>query len=267
MNLKIISLKLLPHLPVTNELTHKRHPMVCPWSEVTRCLLWMNSRYDKTAELNTLRPRQNGCHFADIFRCIFFYESGCISINISLKFVPKGQIDNIPALVQTMAWLPHGDKLLSEPMMVSLLTHLCVTRPQWVNLWKDQGKSSIKISCLTSIEISIINIKWSHDHLTIYTGNSFSWWILWFQVHLISWSTPTRTWRYPTAGGSRDQLWSVIPRRFGSVHWALQYTKWTVWSPTRVPELSRRCRNFPNQNLMWVFVHLSIYVNLMFNYV
>ena len=26
-----------------------------------------------------------------------------------------------------------GDKPLSEPMMVSLLTHICVTRPQWVN--------------------------------------------------------------------------------------------------------------------------------------
>ena len=25
-----------------------------------------------------------------------------------------------------------GDKPLSEPMMVSLLTHICVTRPQWV---------------------------------------------------------------------------------------------------------------------------------------
>ena len=26
-----------------------------------------------------------------------------------------------------------GDKPLSEPMMVSLLTHICVTRPRWVN--------------------------------------------------------------------------------------------------------------------------------------
>ena len=31
-----------------------------------------------------------------------------------------------------MAWRRPGDKLLSEPMMVSLLTHICVTRPQWV---------------------------------------------------------------------------------------------------------------------------------------
>ena len=32
-----------------------------------------------------------------------------------------------------MAWRRSGDKPLSEPMMVSLLTHICVTRPQWVN--------------------------------------------------------------------------------------------------------------------------------------
>ena len=32
-----------------------------------------------------------------------------------------------------MAWRRPGDKPLSEPMMVSLLTHICVARPQWVN--------------------------------------------------------------------------------------------------------------------------------------
>ena len=53
-----------------------------------------------------------------------------ISIKISLKFVPNGPINNIPALVQIMAWRRPGDKPLSEPMMVSLLTHICVTRPQ-----------------------------------------------------------------------------------------------------------------------------------------
>ena len=49
-----------------------------------------------------------------------------------LKFVPKGPINNIPALVQIMAWRRPGAKPLSEPMMVRLLTHIWVTRPQWV---------------------------------------------------------------------------------------------------------------------------------------
>ena len=33
-----------------------------------------------------------------------------------------------------MVWCRSGDKPLSEPMMVSLLTHICVIRPQWVKL-------------------------------------------------------------------------------------------------------------------------------------
>ena len=48
------------------------------------------------------------------------------------KFVPKGPINNIPAMVQIMAWRRLGDKPLSEAMMVNLLTHICVTRSQWV---------------------------------------------------------------------------------------------------------------------------------------
>ena len=86
--------------------------------------------------INTLRPRQNGCHFADdTFKHIFLNENVIISTKISLKCVPKGPINNIPALVQIMAWRRPGDKPLSEPMMVRLPTHICVTRPQWVN-WR-----------------------------------------------------------------------------------------------------------------------------------
>ena len=82
---------------------------------------------------NTLKPRQNGRHFADdIFNCIFLNENVWIPIKISLKFVPKGPINNILALVQIMAWRHSGNKPLSESMMVSLSTHICVTRPQWV---------------------------------------------------------------------------------------------------------------------------------------
>ena len=83
--------------------------------------------------LNTLRLRPDGHHFADdIFTCIFFNENCCIFIKFSLKYVHKGPIDNNRALVQIMAWRRSGDKPLSEPMMISLPTHICVTRPQWV---------------------------------------------------------------------------------------------------------------------------------------
>ena len=56
---------------------------------------------------------------SDIFRSIFVNEKFCILIEISLKFVPEGPIDNIQSLVQIMAWRQSGDKSLSEPMMVS----------------------------------------------------------------------------------------------------------------------------------------------------
>ena len=85
--------------------------------------------------VNSLRPRQNGRRFVDdTFIGIFLNEHVRISIKISLKFVPKGPINNIPALVQIMAWRRPGDRPLSEPRMENLLTHICVTRSQWVKL-------------------------------------------------------------------------------------------------------------------------------------
>ena len=53
----------------------------------------------------TLRPKQHGRHFADdTFKHIFLNENVGISIKISPKFIHKGPINNIPALVQIMAW-------------------------------------------------------------------------------------------------------------------------------------------------------------------
>ena len=99
---------------------------------------------------NTLRLRQNGHHFLDdIFKCIFLNENDWILIKISLKFVLKGPINNIPALVQIMAWCRPGNKPLSEPMMVSLPMHKYVTRPQWVKPprhWNEKRTESPKIS-------------------------------------------------------------------------------------------------------------------------
>ena len=89
--------------------------------------------FEERETVNTLRPRQSGRHFADdIFNCILLNENVWIMIKISLKFVPKGPINNIPGLVQIMVWRRPGDKPLSEPITVSLPTYICVARPQWV---------------------------------------------------------------------------------------------------------------------------------------
>ena len=63
----------------------------------------------------------------NIFKWISLTEHGRILIQISLKFVSKS-----PALVQVLAWRLVGAKPLSEPIMVRLPTHICITQPQWV---------------------------------------------------------------------------------------------------------------------------------------
>ena len=119
-------------------------------TDITRSGWWIN--------INTLRPRQNGRHFPDdIFKCIFLNENVWSSIGISLKFVSRVPIDNKPALVQIMAWRRPGDKPLSEPMMTSLPTHICVTRPQWVNplIPADTVNALVIIYCYWRIIINI----------------------------------------------------------------------------------------------------------------
>ena len=57
---------------------------------------------------------------------------------MSLKFGPKG----------LMVWRRPGDKPSSDPMMVRLLMHVCVTQPHWVKPEYSMGtKSSICTLC------------------------------------------------------------------------------------------------------------------------
>ena len=68
--------------------------------------------------LNTIRQRQYGRHFAeDIFKYIILNENVWMLIQVLLNFIPKGPINNIPALSQIMAWRPIGDKPLYETML------------------------------------------------------------------------------------------------------------------------------------------------------
>ena len=128
---------------------------------------WMSDcTWDGFGVVNTLRPKQNGRHFADdIFKCIFLNENVIIPIEFSLKFVPKGPFNYIPTLVQIMAWRRPGDKPLSEPMMVRLLTHICVTRPQCVNTrlakppLKFQWEFTLFLSWINSLRPGLNNLK------------------------------------------------------------------------------------------------------------
>ena len=134
MHLKMSSGKWQPFCLSLNVLNHTKHNTVQTACTFLGRYCVVTTVVSGESDINTLRPRQNGRHIPDdIFKWIFLNENVLISINISLKFVPRGPINNIPTLVQVMAWRRPGDKPLSEPMMVRLLTHICVTRPQWVN--------------------------------------------------------------------------------------------------------------------------------------
>ena len=85
--------------------------------DINHAIPWMDFKHTEA--------RQDGRHFADdIFKCIFLNENIWILIKISL---PKSPINNILALVQIITWRRSGNKLLSEPMMVRLPMHICIT--------------------------------------------------------------------------------------------------------------------------------------------
>ena len=109
----------------------------CPSTDKTISKYMAKQKTWVDYEHKTLRVRQHGRHFPDdIYRCIFLSENIWISIQISLKFVPKGPINNIPSLVQMMAWRPTGQATSHylNQWWPSLLLHICVTQPQWVKI-------------------------------------------------------------------------------------------------------------------------------------
>ena len=127
------------------------------WSSLWLLQFLFISRF--IISFNTLRPRQYGRHFADDpFKRIFLNETLRISIKISLNFLPKGPINYIPMLVQIMAWRRRGDKPLSEPMMVSLLTHICITRPQWVNTLRHDDTHMYKYIYIYTYRSSLFQV-------------------------------------------------------------------------------------------------------------
>ena len=141
----------------------------------------------------------NGRHFPDdIFKCIFLIENVLISINISLKFVPKGQINNIP---------------LSEPRMESLLTHICVVRPQWVNglklnilIYPDHVQKWLDFGHRLLIFLILVEI-WLCETGQICDNQAFSWECIWIWHADVTWSPLelTTLWRrsadFPYFGG------------------------------------------------------------------
>ena len=82
------------------------------------------------------------------FKRIFLNENIWIPNEFSLTFVSKGPNNNIPGLFHIMAWCRPGDKPSSEPMLFSLPPHICVTRPQCINVTNGVYKRRFIITLL-----------------------------------------------------------------------------------------------------------------------
>ena len=108
--------------------------------------------------LNTLRPRQNGCIFHKTFSIAFSWMK-MYEFQLKCDCILFLRV-HLTILVQIMGWHQQGDKPLSEPIMINLLTYKCVTRPQWVNslgpsdtIWRWRSWSTlyqIMTCCLTA---------------------------------------------------------------------------------------------------------------------
>ena len=85
-------------------------------------------------------------------------------MKISLKFVSKCPINNIPTMAQIMAWHRPGDKPLSEIIMFSILTHICVARPQWVKWQKWEPVRYMKLIFATLGFVFMSFLKWCFRH-------------------------------------------------------------------------------------------------------
>ena len=91
-----------------------------PWSSMwnlAQLSKFHNARFVHKSSYTATRVYRIS-HFADdIFKCVFLKENAWISLQISLKIVPKVSINNIAAMVQIMACLRPGSKTLSALYM------------------------------------------------------------------------------------------------------------------------------------------------------
>ena len=85
------------HLKISSAKWRPFCPGAMSWTAI---ISWRGLKSAVLSNISSSPPGQNGRHFANyIFRCMFVNEKICILVEISLKIVPKGQIDNKSALV------------------------------------------------------------------------------------------------------------------------------------------------------------------------
>ena len=76
--------------------------------------------------------------FSNVFSWMKMYE---FQLKFHWNLFLRVQLTIFPALFQIMDWRRPGGNLLSEPIMVRLQTHICITRPHWVNTFRPELNS------------------------------------------------------------------------------------------------------------------------------
>ena len=148
-----------------------------------------------------------------------------------------------------MAWRQPGDKPLSEPRMVSILMHICVTRSQWVNQKMPQFFNKLESNCslitywlsMPSWDIVVNSIKLLYcleidssplDKMAAISQMIFSDEFLWKKISvfwlLFHWSLFLRVQLTIT------QYWfryGLVPNRWHAIIWtnAPQFTNTYLW--------------------------------------
>ena len=108
----------------------------------------------------------HGHHFTDvIFKCIFLNENLWILNKISLRFVPKVPVNNIPSLVQIMAWRRPGDKPLS---VIAFVWHVFVV----VVVLSKREQSEIRYYSNDFILSKVDFISFSHVYISAHVSYS-----------------------------------------------------------------------------------------------
>ena len=135
-----------------------RHPCDKPLSKTMMLRLSTHIYVTRSQWVNPLRPRQNGCHFADdTLNCIFLNQNVRTSIKISLKFAPKGPTSNgswwmgikgemSGTVCVTFTWDMHIYMSCLWPLFLLLFVHYCnlmVCVVFWVGKWQSRGSTGM----------------------------------------------------------------------------------------------------------------------------
>ena len=109
--------------------------------------LLMHMCITRLQQVNTLRLRQNGCHFFNslasgrpgchfktaIFNLVLLIGIFTLSNHNALRWVPRDLTDDKSTLVQVMAWCHQATNHYLGQCWPSSMSPYGVTRPQWVN--------------------------------------------------------------------------------------------------------------------------------------